>query len=30
LAERAFIRSLPIEFQEFAMLHHMFHVFLDL
>ena len=30
LAERAFIRSLPIEFQEFATLHHMFHVFLDL
>jgi hypothetical protein len=30
LTERAFIRSLPIEFQEFAMLHHMFHVFLDL
>jgi hypothetical protein len=30
LTERAFIKSLPIEFQEFAMLHHMFHVFLDL
>jgi hypothetical protein len=30
LAERAFIRSLPIEFQESAKLHHMFHVFLDL
>jgi len=30
LIERAFIRSLPIEFQEFAMLHHMIHVFLDL
>ena len=30
LTERAFIRSLPIEFQESAMLHHMFHVFLDL
>jgi hypothetical protein len=27
---RAFIRSLPIEFQESAKLHHMFHVFLDL
>ena len=30
LTERAFIKSLPIEFQEFATLHHMFHVFLDL
>ena len=30
LTERAFIRSLPIEFQESATLHHMFHVFLDL
>jgi hypothetical protein len=30
LTERAFIRSLPIEFQESATLHHMFHVFLVL
>jgi hypothetical protein len=30
LTERAFIRSLPIEFQKFATLHQMFHVFLDL
>ena len=30
LTERAFIRSLPIEFQESATLHHMFHVILDL
>jgi hypothetical protein len=27
LAKRAFIRSLPIEFQEFAMLHHMLSCF---
>jgi hypothetical protein len=30
LTGRAFIKSLPIEFQEFATLHHTFHVFLDL
>ncbi len=30
LAERAFIRSLPIKFQKLATLHYMFHVISDL